>query len=132
VIDNLSLSPEDAEKFKNDQGLLAEGAASKKTVDMMMATSSALAEEITRHFRYWDTRRDERGERLTPVGRVILVGGSSNLKGLADLVASKVQAPVERGNIWRNVCNFDDYIPPIDRRTSLQYATAGGLALRGV
>ena len=28
------------------------------------------------------------------------------------------------------VCNFDEYILPINRRMSLQYATAVGLALR--
>ena len=91
-----------------------------------------LAEEVARHFHYWDTRRDDRGERMTPVGRVLVVGGSANLKGLSDVIAMKVQAPTSRGNVWRNICSFDDYIPPIDRRVSLQFATAAGLALRGL
>jgi hypothetical protein len=36
------------------------------------------------------------------------------------------------GDIWQRICNFDEYIPPIDRRTSLEFATAAGLALRGM
>jgi Tfp pilus assembly PilM family ATPase len=60
------------------------------------------------------------------------VGGSANLKGLADYIAGRAQAPCERGNVWRNVASFDEYIPPIDKRRSLQYATAIGLALRGL
>ena len=69
---------------------------------------------------------------MTPVGRVLLVGGSANLKGLPDYVAGRVQAQTERGDVWQNVASFDDYIPPIDRQHSLQYATAIGLALRGL
>jgi type IV pilus assembly protein PilM len=132
AIDMLSLSPEDAEKFKNDKGLLATEASEKPVVDAFTATATALADEIARQFHYWDTRRNDRGERLTSVERVVLVGGSSNLNGLEDFIAGKVQAPVRRGNIWHNIASFDDYIPPIDMRTSLQYATSAGLALRGV
>lgn len=121
----------DLERFKNEEGLLAEK-ADAKLMEAMRSASSALADEIARHFHYWDTRRNERGERMTPVGHVMLVGGSSNLKGLADLIASRVQAPTSRGNVWCNICSFEDYIPPINRHDSLEYATAVGLALRGV
>lgn len=132
VISKLSLSPEKAELFKNEQGLLATGSEYKETVEAIAGTANALADEIAKHFHYWDTRRDTNGDRVTPVGRVLLVGGSSNLAGLPEFVAGKIQAPVERGNIWNNVATFDSYIPPIDFRTSMQYATAVGLGLRGV
>lgn len=132
VIEKLSLSPEEAQIFKNDQGLLAEGGAKSEGMEAMVGTASALADEIAKHFHYWDTRRNDKGERVTPVGRILMVGGSSNLKGITDYVAARVQAPTERPDVWQNVCSFDEYIPPIDRRTSLQYATAIGLALRGI
>jgi len=132
VINKLSLSPEQAEIFKNEQGLSATGAEVKSAVDAIAGTANALADEIAKHFHYWDTRRDQGGDRVTPVGRVLLVGGSANLEGLPSFIAGKVQAPVERGNVWNNVATFDSYIPPIDFRTSMQYATAIGLALRGI
>ena len=91
-----------------------------------------LADEVARHYRYWDTRRNEHGERMTPVGQVVLVGGSSNLNGLADFLAARVHAPTMVGDVWQHVCNFDEYIPPINRKSSLQYATAVGLALRSL
>ena len=131
VSDKLSLSPEETELFKNEEGLLSTRKDVKPVIDAMVATAASLSEEISRHFHYWDTRRDAHGERVTPVERVLLVGGSSNLKGLSDFVSGKVQAIAEKANIWRNICTFDAYIPPIDQRTSLQYATAAGLALRG-
>ena len=132
IMEKLSLSPEETQGFKNEQGLLAEAGAKSPEVEAIIGTTSALADEVARHYHYWDTRRNERGERVTPVGRVILVGGSANLKGLADYIAGRVQAPTAVADIWQHICNFDEYIPPIDRRNSLQYATAAGLALRSI
>ena len=65
-----------------------------------------------------------------PVEKVFLLGGSANFKGLPEYIAGKVRAQTERPNVWQNAFSFDEYIPPIDYRTSLQYATAIGLALR--
>ena len=130
IIEKLSLPPEKVDAFKNEQGLLAEGGKGSPAVEVITATVSALADEVMRHYHYWDTRRNEHGERMTPVERVFLVGGSANLKGLGDYIAARVQVEVVRPSVWQNVCSFDNYIPPIDRRTSLRYATSIGLALR--
>ncbi len=128
----LGLSGADIEIFKNEQGLMAPTNGKTTGVEAIIGTASALADEILRHYNYWDTRRNEHGERVTPVGRVVLVGGSSNLYGLADYVAGRVQANVVLGDIWHRMFSFDEYIPPIDSHLSLEYATAAGLALRGL
>lgn len=132
LVDSLSLSPEKAEEFKNEKGLDGGGAKISKGLEVVSGVASALADEVTRHYHYWDTRRNDRGERMTPVGKVILIGGSANLNGLTEYIAGRVHAPTEIGNVWQHVADFKDYIPPIDRRASLQYATAIGLALRGM
>ena len=132
VMEGLACDEAAAQVLKNEQGLLMQGENKKKIVDDMRAVALLLGDEVARHFHYWDTRRDDHGERMTPVEKILLIGGSANLKGLADVIAMKVQAPTSRGNIWGNICSFDDYIPAIDRRASLQYATAAGLALRGL
>src|SRR3989338_3984914 len=35
--------------------------------DTLSGSESALADEVVRHYQYWDTRRNERGERVTPI-----------------------------------------------------------------
>lgn len=130
IAEQLSLSPEETQKFKNEQGLFPDAGAKPEGMEAIVGTASALADEVARHYHYWDTRRNEKGERMTPVGRVVLVGGSANLKGLPDYLSGRVQAPTYVADIWRNVCDFDEYIPPVNSRDSLQYATAAGLALR--
>lgn len=132
LVEKMSLSPGDAESFKNEKGLLTTAGEKSPTAEALLGTVSALADEVVRHYHYWDTRRNEHGERVTPIESVLLVGGSANLKGLTDYIAARVQAPVRKPNVWRHICSFDEYIPPIDGRTSLQYATAVGLALRGM
>jgi len=123
------MSPEEAQHYANYEGLVA-GSGPRSGLEALLPTASALADEVERHFRYWDTRRNEKGERVTPVGRITLLGGSANMRGLPEYISGRVHAPVELGNVWRHVCNFDEYIPTIDRKTSLQFATAVGLALR--
>ena len=132
ITEKLSLSPEEAQTFKNEQGLFPDAGAKSPGMEAIVGAATALADEVARHYHYWDTRRNEKGERMTPVGRVVLVGGSANLRGLSDYIAGRVQAPTEVADIWRHVCNFDEYIPPLDSRVSLQYATAAGLALRSL
>lgn len=126
----LGLTPEEVDTWKNEQGLTPEGETRSAALEAISGITSALGDEVARHYRYWDTRRDDRGARVTPVARVLLVGGSANLKGLVDYISGRVQAAAERPDVWQNVCTFDEYIPPIDRHTSLEYSTAIGLALR--
>jgi type IV pilus assembly protein PilM len=132
VVETLAISEPEAQTFKNEIGLFAQKPEHKKTSETLAKVSESLAAEIERHYRFWHTRRNEHGERVTPVERILLVGGSANLMGLDDFVSSKVHARTERPNVWRHIASFDDYIPPIDFRASLQYVTAIGLALRGM
>jgi type IV pilus assembly protein PilM len=131
LADKLGISYEEAQELNNEQGLTPQTPQAKQAAEVLTMTAAVLADEVTRHYRFWDTRRDERGDRMTPVARVLLVGGNANLKGLGSYIAGRVQAPTERGNVWLRVGTFDEYIPPIDWRASLQFATAIGLALRG-
>lgn len=132
LTEKLAMTHEDAEKFKNDEGLLVAQKENSQKLEAVTGAAAALAEEVGRHYHYWETRRNEHGERMMPVGRVILVGGNSNLRGLADYIAGRVHVKTQKGNVWRHTASFDDYIPPIDKHNSLQYATAIGLALRGL
>ncbi len=128
----LSLSHEDADLFIDTQGLIPDEKDVAAGVDAIMPTATALAEEVVKLYRYWDTRRNERGDRVTPVERIILVGGSANLRGLNDFLAARVQSSVVKPDVWGAIVDYDTYIPPIDRRTSLQFATVIGLALRSI
>lgn len=122
----------DAEVFKNEHGLEDRDPVFQKGYEAVEKVAAQLAEEIARHYRFWDTRRTEGKGRTPPVERVMLIGGSANLRGLPEYIAGKVQAETIRPNVWRNLFSFDDYIPPIEFRAALKYATAIGLAMRSL
>jgi type IV pilus assembly protein PilM len=65
------------------------------------------------------------------VDSVVLCGGGSNMNGLLPYMTKRLGRPVEFGNPWVNV-RLGREIPLIDRRHSVQYSTAIGLALRGL
>lgn len=128
LMDHMQITPEECERLKNEHGIFG---PDPKVSEAVSGVAAALADEIGRLYNYWDTKRDERGARIAEISRIILAGGSSNLSGLPDYVAGRVQVEVERADMWGNVCVFDEYVPPIIRRESFGYATAIGLALRG-
>jgi type IV pilus assembly protein PilM len=131
LMDALKIDEEKAEEFKNTQGLVADH-KDQKISEVISGTAAALADEIRRHYEYWDTRRNEHGDRVTPVDSILLTGGSSNLRGLDSYIAGRVKARTLKADVWGNVCSFDSYIPSIDRHHALGLSTVIGLALRSV
>lgn len=67
------------------------------------------------------------------VSRIILAGGSSRLKNLAEFLSSQLQdagvSSVSLAEPWQN---FGINPPPMDPEESLGYVTAIGLAMRGI
>lgn len=131
IMQQAHLTVEEAGVFKNKQGLLGVG-ENEHASKAASVVVQRLVDEVARHFHFWDTRRDERGTRMTPVERVLLVGGSSNIKGLTDVIAGAVHARVDRADVFARLHDTTGRVPPIDRRSSLGYATAIGLALRSL
>ncbi len=132
ISSTLSITDEnEVQKFKNEHGLVVDDPAHANTAEAIQKVTALLADQISRHHRFFETRRDEGGAHVS-VDAVYLLGGTANLRGISEFISGKVQVPAEQPNVWTNVCAFDEYIPPIPQRASLQYATAIGLALRGV
>ena len=130
IMKHHSVSEEEADRIKRTQGLSHTSDEALRTI--LMDTTTALIDEIRRHYRYWDTRRDEEGNRIAGIERIFLCGGAVGLKGLPEHVSSVLQVPVRVGNVWENMFDLDVHIPKVTRTISWQYATAAGLLLRDV
>jgi len=113
--------------LKNTEGLV-HGAQSSVVHDALISTLSVIKDELVTRMQYWHVRTgaDER-RRLQ---KIILCGGSANLKGLPAYLTESVGVTSVRANVWENTFTFDEIVPPIDKRHSLGYATAVGLALQ--
>lgn len=72
------------------------------------------------------------GLRYSPsVDAVVLCGGGSNMIGLLPYLSQRLKIPIELGNPWVNV-RLGNRVPLIERKRSVQYSTAIGLALRNL
>ncbi|MFT5832269.1 MAG: type IV pilus assembly protein PilM [Candidatus Paceibacteria bacterium] len=112
--------------LKNTEGLI-HGAESSLVHDALMTTVSVIKDELATQMQYWHMRTGSDKDRR--LQKIILCGGSANLKGLPAYFTESLGVETARGNVWTNTFSLDDFIPPIDQRHSYGYATAVGLAL---
>ncbi len=113
-------------RIKNEQGLVR-GVTDSAAYDALITTMSAIKDEIATRIQYWNSRDVERDERQ--IEKLILCGGSVNLKGLPGYFTDTLGLEAKRAQVWANAFDISKFVPPIDRRHSYGYATAVGLAL---
>jgi type IV pilus assembly protein PilM len=125
----LGVGPEEADRLKNEEGLLAAGRGNP-VAEAIISTISALRDEVQRRFNYWNTHSAEENREARPIEEILLVGGNANLRGLPAYLGQVMRVPVRQPHVWGNISKLDSYIPPIPRNESFRYATVAGLALR--
>ncbi len=126
---NFKISFPEAEKMKVKYGL-TRNVAGQEIFSVLLNGVSILRDEISKHFIYWHTYKDEYGSDRPKIKKIILSGGDSNLIGFAEYLSISMRQTVEIADVWLNVASTEDYIPPISFENSLSYATAIGLALK--
>lgn len=129
VMKQLQVTPEEAIRLKNEEGLTGLTRGSK-VAEALLPTLTHLRDEINRHFVYWRTHGAETGTHHQPISSIILCGGSSNALGLPEFLTASLRTPVSLASVWQNAFSFNTYIPPIPHNESLRFATVAGLALR--
>jgi type IV pilus assembly protein PilM len=141
IAKNLKISFEKAEKLKIIHGL-KEGLKIKlgekttlekvkgKIFEALIPALVDLVQQIKKYIDYYQAHAYLSG--LPPNGKrihkVILCGGGANLKGLKEFLELELKIPVEIGNPWINTGEVKNF----PKEKSLSFATAIGLALRGI
>ncbi len=121
------LAESELTKIKNASGLIRE-VDNTDVYGALISTISVIKDEIASRMQYWHTKGNNRDKRR--IKKIILCGGSVNLKGLPEYLTESLNVPCERADVWANAFRTDLVIPPIDKRHSYGYATAIGLALK--
>ena len=133
---SMKIDPEEAEKLKIKYGLQTQATKEGGEVfDALIPPLTDLIEQIKKCLDYYQSHSAH--EHLPPDGqemkKVFLCGGGANLKGLPALLSQQLELPVEVGNPWINILDEKNKEKPkIPLEESLKYATAIGLALRGI
>jgi len=106
-----------------------------KIFEILLPYLNDLVSQIKKYVDYYRTHITH--EHLPPNGKslekILLCGGGANLKGITEFLASELKIPVELANPWTNILETPiKEIPQLTFEESLSFATALGLALRGV
>lgn len=121
------ISEKEITNIKNTRGLV--GNVKDNTVyDALVPTISIIKDEIALRMQYWHQKNENRSDRR--IKKIIMCGGSVNLRGLPDYLTEVLGVPCVRGNVWENAFDTKLVVPPIERNFSYGYATAIGLALK--
>jgi len=127
---NMNVEFKEAEELKRKIGSANDG---KKVWESLVSVLTALSQEIKSVVDFYKEHSIE----FIPDGRIakiFLAGGDSLIKGLPEFLRESVGLPVELGNPWVNIVNQKNSSSsqPISKEESLMFATALGLALRGI
>jgi len=128
----LGVGPEEAARMKKEVGL-AKNASEGKIFSALIPTVGALADELQRTIQSYQNHLVHEPGAHGDIVEILLSGGDANLSGLDTYLASVARIPCRRADSFEALrFHIGDAIPPIAYRESLGYATAIGLALRGM
>jgi Tfp pilus assembly PilM family ATPase len=100
-----------------------------------MSFIAAFRDEISKRLTYWETHRKDTGKDNGDAGsieKIILTGSEASIAGLPEYLSGSLDTQVVFADVWKNVFDFDEYIPEIEAKDSFKYAGAIGLALEGL
>lgn len=131
---NLSISAAEAEKLKKDIGLISEN---KRNVrEAILPILDSIVDEIKNVVRF----HEDHNVNHKPINKIMLCGGSARLLGIADYISARINlgsskplGKVQLGDPWTNlsITKMDKSVP-LTPESALGFATAIGLALRGL
>lgn len=125
---SFNVSFKEADEMKKKYGL-QRNSVNKELFSVLLNSVSILRDEISKHFVYWNTHKDEEGRSNPLIKKIILCGGDSNLIGLSDYFSVSMKTEVEMANVWVNIDDIQKHIPSISFKQALSFAAAIGLAL---
>jgi type IV pilus assembly protein PilM len=111
--------------IKIEQGLIP-GTGGNSPAESLLPLVSSVKDEIIQRLQYWN---DKDSGSSRPIEQIILVGGSSNLRGLTAYFEETLGINTVLADVWQNVFTTKKGVPEIDKRHSYGYATAIGLGL---
>ena len=114
--------------IKNTYGLIG-NIDNTKIYEALISSVSVIKDEIAMRMQYWHTKDKNRSANRR-IKKVVIGGGSVNLKGLPEYLTEVLGVNCVRSNVWENAFDTRVFVPPIKKRFSYGYATAIGLALK--
>jgi type IV pilus assembly protein PilM len=124
LVQGMKLTFSKAEQLKRNA---ARAENAKDVFNAMKPVFNEFASELQRSLNYFTG-----SDRSARIGKILLLGNASKLKGLADFVGKQLNVEVQRFDTYRGLEGADVTSAPSFKENRLAFGTAYGLALQGV
>ena len=124
LVQGMKLTFAKAEQLKRNA---ARAENAKDVFNAMKPVFNEFTSELQRSLNYFTG-----SDRSARIGKILLLGNASKLKGLADFVSKQLGVEVHRLDTYRGLDGADVTAAPTFKENRLAFGTAYGLALQGV
>lgn len=129
IAKTLNIPAKEAERLKIKIGLEV-SPENQQVYAAILPIMQTIKDEIQKRIDFWQSNSTHPGSKeLHRTDKVYLCGGDANMAGLPHHLSLELKTSVELANVWVNVVTDPSYVPEIEFRESLSYATCIGLAL---
>ncbi len=118
----LKIDKEKAESIKRESGLRPQK-FDPRLEKILNIITSGLVQEINKSLDFYGSRKN------SDISKVILAGGSANIRGLQEDLQEALSLPVEIGNPWKEI-DYPPILTPKLEEIGPMFAVAVGLAMR--
>ena len=129
IADYYKVDIEEAEEIKILSGEDV-GLGDEKMQEALKDVVGVLLDELKRHYYFWDSKRNTKGEKISKIDSVVLCGGGAAFAGLAEFLADEMRLPTSVASVWQHMFSLENFVPKITRSASLKLATLIGLLLK--
>jgi len=126
IAKNMGISFDEAEKLKFSYGIGVDF-KDNTILEAVRPVLENLVSEIERSIDFYLSGL----QYSKSVDDIVICGGGANTKGIIPYLAKRLKREVILGDPWVNI-RLGDKLPSIDRKSSVQFSTAIGLALKGL
>lgn len=128
LIEELGISFLEAENSKIKIGF-KKTIESREIFDVLANNISILKEKINNTYVDWVTGNKGPGFSNFKIENIIISGGTANMFGLRDYLATTLRIPVEIANPWVNLRTKGSFVPAMSYEESLSFAQVIGLSM---
>ncbi|MDQ5930190.1 MAG: type pilus assembly protein PilM [Bacteroidota bacterium] len=128
LVAKLGLSFSQAENKKISVGL-NKSLENKDFFEFLVGNISILKDKINSTYLEWISENKEQMFLDFKLQKIILSGGTANMAGLKDYLATTLKIPVEIANPWINLQTSESFVSTMTYEDSLSFAQVVGLAM---
>ena len=127
IAKSLNVGLAKAELLKKEKGFI-KSASSADVFEAMIPFITAFSEEVEKYINYWQTH----SETKEAPERIFLYCGEANLAGFKEYLSKQLNIEVSLADPWVNMRFPGHYLPEIELKDSLRFATSIGLSLNAL